>query len=182
STTLICPNSCPRWRSAQTCLCDSPCDAHSAIAPPTFFQNHEGATPDLVPLPRRSGCRSRLRVIDHERVSSRQIPLKAQPGWLCDRGGIAYQFNALPFGLSLAPRVFTECVEAAIALLRLRGLRVYNCLGNWLVASHSEAAAVQDGHLVVAHLYRLGFVINREKNVLCPRQITHFLGMILDSS
>src|SRR4029434_11020385 len=24
-------------------------------------------------------------------------------------GGIAYQFNALPFGLALAPRVFTKC-------------------------------------------------------------------------
>ena len=81
--TLICPNSCPRWRSAQTCLCDSPRDAHSAIAPPNFFQNHEGATPDLVPLPRRSGCRSRFRLIDHERVSSQSIQLKAQPGWLC---------------------------------------------------------------------------------------------------
>src|SRR4029434_10545805 len=43
-------------------------------------------------------------------------------------GGIAYQFNALPFGLALAPRVFTKCVEAAIAPLRLRGLRVYNYL------------------------------------------------------
>src|SRR4029434_10351877 len=78
-------------------------------------------------------------------------------------GGIAYQFNALPFGLALAPRVFTKCVEAAIAPLRLRGLRVYNCLSDWLVASHSGAAAVQDGHLVVAHLYRLGFVIKRKK-------------------
>src|SRR4029434_1302328 len=47
---------------------------------------------------------------------------------------------------------------------------------------HSEAAAVQDGHLVVAHLYRLGFVINREKSVLCPKQVTHFLGMLLDST
>src|SRR4029434_3679079 len=82
-TTLLCPNTCPRRRSAQTCLCGSPGDAHSAIAPPNFFQNHEGATPDLVPLPRRIGCRSRLRLIDHERVSSRQIQLKAQPGWLC---------------------------------------------------------------------------------------------------
>src|SRR4029434_6151683 len=43
-------------------------------------------------------------------------------------GGIAYQFNALPFGLALAQRVFTKCVEAAIAPLRLRGLRVYNYL------------------------------------------------------
>src|SRR4029434_2079206 len=47
-------------------------------------------------------------------------------------GGIAYQFNALPFGLSLTPRVFTKCVEAAIAPLRLRGLRVYNYLDDWL--------------------------------------------------
>src|SRR4029434_8638212 len=55
-------------------------------------------------------------------------------------GGIAY-----PFGLSLAPRVFTKCVEAAVAPLRLRGLRVYNYLDDWLIASHSKAAAVQDG-------------------------------------
>src|SRR4029434_10613874 len=88
----------------------------------------------------------------------------------------------LPFGLALAPRVFTKCVEAAIAPLRLCGLRVYNYLDDWLIASHSEAAAVQHGHLVVAHLHRLGFVINREKSVLCPTQITTFLGMIVDST
>src|SRR4029434_2304811 len=50
--------------------------------PTFFFQKHEGAAPDLVPLPRRSGRRSRFRLIDHERVSSRQIQLKAQPGML----------------------------------------------------------------------------------------------------
>src|SRR4029434_5617207 len=96
-------------------------------------------------------------------------------------GGIAYQFNALPFGLAMAQRVFTKCVEAAIALLRLRGLRVYNYLDDWLIAAHSEAAAVQDSHLVVAHLHRLGFVVNKEKSVLCPSLITHFLRMSLDS-
>src|SRR4029434_5838283 len=55
STTIICPNSCPRWRSAQTCLCNSPRDAHSAIAPQIFSRKHERAAPDLVSLPRRSG-------------------------------------------------------------------------------------------------------------------------------
>src|SRR4029434_9045767 len=83
STTLICPNTCPRWRTAQTCLCDSPRNAHSAITPPIFFQNHGRAAPDLVSLPRWSGGRSRLRLFDHERVSPRQIQLKAQPPWLC---------------------------------------------------------------------------------------------------
>src|SRR4029434_8718502 len=51
--------------------------------PHMFFQKHEGAAPDLVSLPRRNGCRSRLRLIDHERVSPRQIQLRAQPHWLC---------------------------------------------------------------------------------------------------
>src|SRR4029434_11108213 len=35
-------------------------------------------------------------------------------------GGIEYQFNTLLFGLAMVPRVFTKCVEAAIAPLRLR--------------------------------------------------------------
>ena len=35
--------------------------------------------------------------------------------------GKAYQFCALLFGLGLAPRVFTKCVEAAIAPLRQIG-------------------------------------------------------------
>src|SRR4029434_165598 len=83
STTLICLNTCPSRRSAPACLCDSPRDAHSALSPLILFQNHEGATPDLVSLPRRSGRRSRLRLIDHERVTSRPIQLKAQPGRLC---------------------------------------------------------------------------------------------------
>src|SRR4029434_7649301 len=96
-------------------------------------------------------------------------------------GGIAYQFNALPFGLALAPRVFTKCVEAAIDPLRLRGLRLFNYLDDWLLCARSRAAAVQDCHLVVAHLYRPGFVINKEKSVLRPGQTAHFLGMFLDS-
>ena len=93
-----------------------------------------------------------------------------------------YQFNALPFGLALAPRVFTKCVEAAIAQLLPRGLRLFNYLDDWLVCSHSRAAAVQDCHLVGAHLHRLGFVINKEKSGLRPGQTTHFLGMVLDST
>src|SRR4029434_787568 len=47
STTLICPNSCPRWRSAQACLCNSPRDAHSAIAPPNFFSENMRGQPQI---------------------------------------------------------------------------------------------------------------------------------------
>src|SRR4029434_5985175 len=47
STTIISPNSCPRLRSAQACLCNSPRDAHSAIAPPIFFFENMRGQPQI---------------------------------------------------------------------------------------------------------------------------------------
>src|SRR4029434_6950424 len=87
-----------------------------------------------------------------------------------------------PVRSGLALRVFTKCVEAAIAPLRQQGLRLFNYSDDWLLCARSRAAAVQDCHLVVAHLFRLGFVINKEKSVLRPGQTAHFLGMSLDST
>ncbi|KAL0190937.1 hypothetical protein M9458_013635, partial [Cirrhinus mrigala] len=40
--------------------------------------------------------------------------------------GEAYQYRVLPFGLALSPRTFTKCVDAALAPLRLRGIRILN--------------------------------------------------------
>ncbi len=47
-------------------------------------------------------------------------------------GGKAYQYKVLPFGLALAPRTFTKCMDAALAPLRLQGIRVLNYMDDWL--------------------------------------------------
>ncbi|XP_032365670.1 uncharacterized protein LOC116682766 [Etheostoma spectabile] len=47
-------------------------------------------------------------------------------------GGVAYQYRVLPFGLALSPRTFTKCMDAALAPLRLRGIRVLNYIDDWL--------------------------------------------------
>ena len=62
------------------------------------------------------------------------------------------------------------------------GLSLFNYLDDWLICSRSEEAAKQDCHLVVSHLHRLGFVVNRGKSALSPSQTAHFLGMTLDST
>ncbi len=36
--------------------------------------------------------------------------------------GVAYQYTVLPFGLSLAPRTFTKCMDAALSPLRQMGI------------------------------------------------------------
>ncbi len=56
--------------------------------------------------------------------------------------GKAYQYRVLPFGLALSPRTFTKCVDAALAPLRLQGIRILNYIDDWLILAHSEQMAV----------------------------------------
>ncbi len=47
--------------------------------------------------------------------------------------GVDYQYKILPFGLSLAPRTFTRCMDAALSPLRQMGIRILNYLNDWLI-------------------------------------------------
>lgn len=95
--------------------------------------------------------------------------------------GKAYQFRVLPFGISLAPRVFTRCVAAALAPLQARGMRIFPYLDNWLVCSQSREGSLRDVASLISHVTRLGFTINRKKSSLVPSQRAGFLGVQLDS-
>ncbi len=55
-------------------------------------------------------------------------------------GGEAYQYRVLPFGLALSPRTFTKCVDAALAPLRLQGVRILNYIDDWLILARSIRA------------------------------------------
>ncbi|KAL1269008.1 hypothetical protein QQF64_031297 [Cirrhinus molitorella] len=58
-------------------------------------------------------------------------------------GGEAYQYRVLPFGLSLSPRTFTKCVDAALAPLRLQGIRILNYIDDWLILAQSQQEAIR---------------------------------------
>ncbi|CAM4566361.1 unnamed protein product [Leuciscus chuanchicus] len=67
-------------------------------------------------------------------------------------GGKAYQYSVLPFGLALSPRTFTKCVDAALAPLRLQGIRIMNYIDDWLILAQSHQLAVQHRDVVLAHM------------------------------
>ncbi len=61
---------------------------------------------------------------------------------VCFRGK-AYQYWVLPFGLALSTCTFTKCMDAALAPLRLQGIRILNYIDDWLILAQSEQIAVQ---------------------------------------
>ncbi len=96
--------------------------------------------------------------------------------------GKAYQYRVLPFGLALSPRTFTKCVDAALAPLRLQGIRILNYIDDWLIVAHSEQMAVRHRDVVLAHMKELGLRLNAKKSVLSPFQRTTYLGVVWDST
>ncbi|XDV29293.1 hypothetical protein PO909_032430 [Leuciscus waleckii] len=95
--------------------------------------------------------------------------------------GQAYQYTVLPFGLSLAPRTFTKCMDAALAPLRMRGVRVLNYLDDWLILAQSRAVLIEHTTILLDHLEDLGLSVNWAKSSLSPSQKISFLGTELDS-
>ncbi|CAM4608132.1 unnamed protein product [Leuciscus chuanchicus] len=92
-----------------------------------------------------------------------------------------YQYTVLPFGLALAPRTFSKCVDAALSPLRSSGMRVLNYLDDWLVLAQSKEMLVSHVEALLRHLEMLGLRVNVQKSVLTPSQTTTFLGVHLDS-
>lgn len=86
--------------------------------------------------------------------------------------GEAYQYRVLPFGLALSPRIFTKCMVAALAPLRLQGFRVLNYIDDWLILAQSQELTVQHRDVVLAHIQSLGLRLNTKKSVLAPPQLT----------
>ncbi len=93
----------------------------------------------------------------------------------------AYQYSVLPFGLALAPRTFSKCVDAALSPLRAGGMRILNYLDNWLILAQSRDTLLSHIDSLLIHLESLGLCVNRRKSILAPSQSILYLGVCIDS-
>lgn len=84
--------------------------------------------------------------------------------------GVAYEYLSVPFGLSLAPQLFTKVVEAALQPLRRKGIRVLACIDDYLLCALSREQANRDTHTLRTHLTTLGFRSNLAKGSMVPAQ------------
>lgn len=92
--------------------------------------------------------------------------------------GQVYQFKALCFGPTSAPRVFTKIVSVVAAHLRSQNVRLAVYLDDWMSVNQEKQALLQDRELMLNLLTRLGFIINLEKSNLIPTQTITYLGAL----
>lgn len=94
--------------------------------------------------------------------------------------GQFYVFNALPFGLSSACRVYTCITQQVFAPLRARGLLMTSYIDDAFYAAPSEAAGLSLACMLLVLFTWLGFCLSRAKCSLVPALQGIFLGLIVD--
>ena len=95
--------------------------------------------------------------------------------------GKTYQFKALPFGLNVAPLVFTKLLKPIAAFLRKQGIRLILYLDDMRIIGSSAQETMQFTHIAMYLLASLGFTIHEEKSITTPTQIITFLGFTINS-
>jgi len=92
-----------------------------------------------------------------------------------------FQFRALPFGLSLAPWVFTRIVREVCIVAHSKGIRLVVYLDDWMTLAANQSRSNKHSLAVVNLARSLGFILNGMKCSLTPSQTFTHLGMRFDT-
>lgn len=95
--------------------------------------------------------------------------------------GVLYEFECLPFGLSVAPYVFTKSLKPVMEFLRSKGFISVIYLDDFLLIARTKKECIQNLKITKKLLIRLGFILNTKKCQLIPSKQCTFLGFVLDS-
>lgn len=95
--------------------------------------------------------------------------------------GQLFEFVCLPFGLNIAPWIFTKVVKPIVSKLRSQGLMSVVYLDDWLCLGKSKEDCEQSLIKTKQLLETLGFMINSQKSKLIPQKRCKYLGFILNS-
>ena len=93
--------------------------------------------------------------------------------------GTAWQFTALPFGLSTSPRVFTKILKPVLAYTHLHRVKLHMYLDDWLLSPGTHQDALEQTAWLKSLCRRLWLVLNLEKSDLIPSQVATYLGIEL---
>ena len=82
-----------------------------------------------------------------------------------------WQFRAMPFGLNIAPRIFTKVVSHVIKLMSEAGIWCLPYLDDLLIVAATQEECLLKTKQAVEILKSLGWILNTEKSRLLPAQV-----------
>lgn len=92
-----------------------------------------------------------------------------------------YEFTCLPFGLNIAPWLFTKIIKPVVNSLRKKGFYLVVYLDDFLCIGSTFAKCQENVDVTIELLQNLGFVINFSKSALTPMMKMEFLGLVFNS-
>ena len=92
-----------------------------------------------------------------------------------------FEFTCLPFGLNVAPFVFTKLMKPVMSFLRKQGHRSVIYLDDILGFGDSMDNCLSNIKATINLLGNLGFRINKKKSQIQPNMVREYLGMIYNS-
>lgn len=95
--------------------------------------------------------------------------------------GIIYEFTAMPYGLSIAPRVFSKIMKEVVTFLRSRGLQSVIYLDDILCIGNNINECESNVQETLNLLECLGFTINYNKSNMKPQKTCKFLGFVFNT-
>jgi ribonuclease HI len=95
--------------------------------------------------------------------------------------GILYQYTCVPFGLNVAPRLYTKIMKPVLAHLRSNGFKSVSYLDDCLCMGDTEGSCKENVDSTDRLYKELGILVNYEKSQVVPSHCVRYLGFILDT-
>ena len=95
---------------------------------------------------------------------------------ICFKGRV-FQFRALPFGIAVAPWLFTKVMASVKLSVDLQRLSLFQYLDDWLGECFRRTVCSQEAANLVRVCHALGLIVNLEKSELVPSQTFTFIGV-----
>lgn len=92
-----------------------------------------------------------------------------------------YKYVCLPFGLNIAPYIFTKLMKPVMAHLRSQGHQTVSYLDDCYVTDISASGCLHSVNSIIDLYTKLGLLVNFTKSQLQPSKCVKFLGFLLDS-
>ena len=94
--------------------------------------------------------------------------------------GQNWQFRAMPFGLNIAPRIFTKVMAHIVKVMATKGIWCLPYLDDLLILAPTKEECLHHLDKAVKILEEFGWIINQEKSRKQPAQIFEWLGIHVD--